>query len=209
MPSGGDGRGPDDDAARAAIARAFAETIRLHEKVAALDPDPILAAAELIVGAFGRGAKVLAFGNGGSAADAQHFAAELVGRYLRDRRGLSALALSSDPSVVTALANDFGYGRVFARQVEAIGRLGDVAVGLSTSGRSANVVAGLEAARRLGIATIALTGGDGGRVGQVAEVHINVPDPSTPRVQEVHRTLLHVICDLVETRVAGGSGGNS
>jgi len=200
--AGGDGHGPDDAAARRLIARTFAETVRLHEKVAALDPEPILAAVELILGAFGRGAKVLAFGNGGSAADAQHFAAEFVERYLRDRRGLSALALSSDPSVVTAIANDSGYARVFARQVEAIGRIGDVAVGISTSGRSANVVAGLESARRLGIATIALTGRDGGEVGRVAEVHINVPDDSTPRVQEVHRTILHVICDLVEARVA-------
>jgi phosphoheptose isomerase len=198
----GDGRGPGDADARRVIARTFAETVRLHERVAELDPDPILAAVELILGAFGRGAKVLAFGNGGSAADAQHFAAEFVGRYLRERRGLSALALSSDPSVVTAIANDYGFDRVFARQVEAIGRMGDVAVGISTSGRSANVAAGLEAARRLGLATIALTGGDGGRVGRAAEVHINVPDASTPRVQEVHRTLLHVICELVEARVA-------
>lgn len=198
----GDGRGPGDADARRIIARTFAETIRLHEKMAALDPEPVLAAVELILGAFGRGAKVLAFGNGGSAADAQHFAAEFVERYLRDRRGLAAVALSSDPSVVTAVANDSGYARVFARQVEALGRMGDVVVGISTSGRSANVVAGLESARRLGIAAIALTGGDGGPVGRAAEVHINVPDESTPRVQEVHRTLLHVICDLVEARVA-------
>lgn len=189
---------------RTTVARVLAEAIRLHEAMAALDAEPVLAAAELILGALGRGGKVLAFGNGGSAADAQHFAAELVGRYQADRRGLAAVALSSDAAVVTAVANDLGYDRVFARQIEALGRLGDVAVGISTSGTSPNVVAGLEAALAGGLATVALTAGDGGRIARLAHAPIVVPAAATPRVQEVHRTLLHAICELIEERIAGG-----
>jgi len=140
----------------------------------------------------------LAFGNGGSAADAQHVAAELVGRYLRERRGLAAIALSTDTSVLTSVGNDYSFDRVFARQIEALGQSGDVALGISTSGRSPNVVAAFETARSQGLRTIAVTGGDGGTVGGRVDIHINVPSTSTPRVQEVHRTLLHVICELVE-----------
>ena len=197
-----DGDGRDGLGGRETVARVLAESIRLHQATAALDPEPVLAAAELILGALGRGGKVLAFGNGGSAADAQHFAAELVGRYRADRRGLAAIALSADTSAVTAIANDFGFDRVFARQIEALGRVGDVAVGITTSGRSANVVAGLEAALARGIATGALTGGDGGRVAELAHAPIVVPGTVTARIQEVHRTLLHAICKLVEERIA-------
>jgi D-sedoheptulose 7-phosphate isomerase len=145
------------------------------------------------------GGQVLVFGNGGSAADAQHFAAELVGRYEagRERRARPALALSSDPSVVTALANDLGFTEVFARQVEAFGRPGDVALGLTTSGASKNVLVGLETARRLGLRTIALTGRAAGLT-IPADIHVAVPAERTPRVQEVHGTLLHVLCELIE-----------
>jgi len=159
---------------------------------------PVTNAAAAIVETLRRGGRLLAFGNGGSAADAQHVAAELVGRYLRERRGLAAIALSTDTSVLTSVGNDYSFDRVFARQIEALGQSGDVALGISTSGRSPNVVAAFETARSQGLRTIAVTGGDGGTVGGRVDIHINVPSTSTPRVQEVHRTLLHVICELVE-----------
>jgi len=200
MPAGERPGGPAE-AVRATIARAFAETIRLHERVAAMDPAPLLAAADLLLSAFERGGKLLAFGNGGSAADAQHLVTELVARYTRVRRALPAVTLTADASLMTAVANDFGYEQVFARQVAALGRPGDVAVGITTSGRSANVLRGLEAARAGGLSTVALTGGDGGPAAALADVHVNVPDPSTPRVQEVHRTLLHVLCELIEQKL--------
>ena len=176
----------------------LADTIALHERVKRSDPQPVLAAAAAIVEALGRGGKLLLFGNGGSAADAQHMAAELVGRFQATRAALSAIALTTDTSVLTSVANDEAFASVFARQIEALGREGDVALGISTSGRSPNVVSALDAARTRGLRTIALTGRDGGAVGRAAEIHVNVPSDSTARVQEVHRTLLHVICDLVE-----------
>ncbi len=189
---------------RDTIARVFAETIRLHERVKALDPAPLAAAVEAIAAALARGGKVLAFGNGGSAADAQHLATELVVQFSGARRALAAVSLSADTSVLTAIGNDLGFERVFARQIEALGCPDDVAFGISTSGRSVNVLRALETARAAGLTTIALTGGDGGAIGRAADVHVNVPDASTPRVQEVHRTLLHIICELVEQRVAPG-----
>ena len=180
------------------LAAALADTIALHERVKASDPRPLVDAVAAIVNALERGGKVLVFGNGGSASDAQHFAAELVGRFERERRALAAIALTTDTSVLTGVANDYAFDRVFARQIEALGRAGDVAFAISTSGASSNVVAGLEAARANRIDTIALTGCDGGAVGRAAAIHVNVASNSTPRVQEVHRTLLHVICELVE-----------
>lgn len=180
------------------VRETLADTIALHEQVRRADSSAIVAAVAAIVGSFRRGGKVLVFGNGGSAADAQHVAAELVGRFLRERAAMAAVALTTDTSVLTSLANDYAFDRVFARQIEALGRDGDVAFGISTSGASMNVVAGLDAARARGLRTIALTGRDGGAVGRAAEIHVNVASDSTPRVQEVHRTLLHVICDLVE-----------
>ena len=159
-------------------------------------------AARAIIDSLRQDGRLLTFGNGGSAADAQHVAAELVGRFLRERRGLAAVALTTDTSVLTSIGNDDAFERVFARQIEALGQSGDVALGISTSGRSPNVIAGFETARARGLRTIALTGGDGGAIGQLVDIYINVPSTSTPRVQEVHRTLLHVICDLVERAFA-------
>ena len=176
----------------------IAETIALHEAVSRSAARPVAAAAAAIVATLGRGGTLLVFGNGGSAADAQHVAAELVGRFERPRRALAAVALTADTSVLTAIGNDDGFERVFARQVEALGRPGDVALGITTSGASPNVVSALETAKARGLQTIALTGRDGGRAGAVADIHVNVPARSTPRAQEVHRTLLHVICDIVE-----------
>ena len=188
-----------DQGRRAHVVEVLHATAAMHVTTAGTCVDEVVAAADLLIRSLTAGGRVLVFGNGGSAADAQHFVAELVGRYEagRVRRALPAVALSSDPSVVTALANDTGFTQVFARQVEAFGRPGDVALGLTTSGTSANVVAGLEAARRLGLGTIALTGRATG-VALPADVHVAVPADRTPRAQEVHGTLLHVLCELIE-----------
>ena len=147
------------------------------------------------------GGRVLSFGNGGSAADAQHLAAELVGPFRRERQGLSAIALSTDPSVVTGLGNDLGFDAVFRRQVEAHGRPGDVALGITTSGRSPNVLEGLRAARDRGLVTVGLTGsGGGGLVGLVHHL-VDVPHTDTARIQEVHVMVVHVLCQVVEEAV--------
>jgi len=186
------------DERRAAIDRILAETIRVHEALRAADPEPLLRAIDAVAGALNSGQAVLVFGNGGSAADAQHFAAELVGRFERERRAAPVLALTTDTSALTAIGNDYGFEHVFVRQIEAFGAPGDVAIALTTSGQSPNVLAGLEAARARGLTTIALTGRDGGEAGRMADIHLHVPHESTARVQEAHRTLLHVICALVE-----------
>ena len=186
------------DPSRTLIDEILTQTIRLHERLRAQDPELILAAAGAITNALRRGGKVLIFGNGGSAADAQHVAAELMGRFRRERRALPAVALTTDTSILTSIGNDYSYEVVFARQVEGLGRPGDIALGISTSGRSPNVVAAFKKAKAAGLITIALTGRDGGPVGEAADIHLNVPDDSTARVQEVHRTILHIVCELVE-----------
>lgn len=178
--------------------RIFGEVTAAHERFAAINLDGVVGAATAISQALWAGGKLLAFGNGGSAADAQHVVAELVGRFEGERRALAAVALTTDPSTLTAVANDYGFELVFARQVEALGREGDVALGISTSGRSPNVLAGLRAAKGTGLTTIALTGSDGGPIGAAADIHINVAETSAARVQEVHRTILHVLASLVE-----------
>ncbi|MGE5198849.1 MAG: SIS domain-containing protein [Rhodospirillaceae bacterium] len=179
------------------VAETLAEASRLHG-AAVSAAVPAAAAAEAMVAALRSGGRILACGNGGSAADAQHFAAELVGRFERERGALAAIALTTDTSIVTAVANDYDFARIFARQVEALGRPGDVLLGISTSGASANVLAAFERAKAGGLTTVALTGRDGGAVGAAADVHVNVPADSTARVQEVHRTLLHAMCALIE-----------
>ena len=191
---------PGSDLADATLS----EAIALHERVRAAGLEATTAAAAAIAASLRQGGKVLVFGNGGSAADAQHMATELVGRFNRERRGYAVLALTADGCVTTSVSNDYGYERVFERQIEALGKPGDVAVGITTSGTSANVVRALEAARGLKLTTIALTGRDGGKAGQTADLHINVPSDATPRVQEVHMTLLHIICDLVERELSAG-----
>ncbi len=177
---------------------AFAATIALHDRVRR-NLGPALMAAHIMDEALAAGRKVLVFGNGGSAADAQHLAAELVGRFMRERAALPAIALTADSAILTSIANDYSYKQVFARQIEALGQAGDVALGISTSGESPNVSAALQIARKRGLKTVALTGRDGGSVGAAAEIHVNVPDQNTARVQEVHRTLLHVMCELIES----------
>jgi D-sedoheptulose 7-phosphate isomerase len=147
------------------------------------------------------GGKVLTFGNGGSAADAQHFAGELVGRFLKERPAMAAVALTTDPSVITAIGNDMGYDAVFRRQVEALGRPGDVAVGISTSGRSPNVVDALRVAKERGMLTVGMTGGGGGRLGGLVHFLIDVPHHATPRIQEVHGMVVHVLCEIIEDAI--------
>jgi D-sedoheptulose 7-phosphate isomerase len=177
-------------------------SIAAHERFAEYGLDSVVAAADAIAAGLAVGRKVIAFGNGGSASDAQHLAAELVGRFEGERRSLPAVALTADSNIVTAIANDYGYERVFSRQIEGLGVPGDIAFGISTSGRSANVETGLAVAKQRGLLTLALTGCDGGRMGSAADIHVNIRETSTPRIQEVHRTVLHTICSLVDRRIA-------
>lgn len=186
----------------AEIRRLAAESRNLKDRFFAESTGGLLEAGRRVAACLRAGGKVLVFGNGGSAADAQHFAGELVGRYLRDRPGLPALALTTDASVVTAVANDIGYEAVFRRQVEAHGRRGDVAVGISTSGNSPNVVEALRAAREAGLVTVALTGEGGGRMAALADQLIAVPSRDTPRIQEVHTMVVHILCAIVEEDAA-------
>ena len=182
----------------AAIDRIYAETIRLHDAVRRASQADVLRVVDLLAAAFRHGRRVLVFGNGGSASDAQHFAAEFVGRFQKERRAVAAIALTTDTSILTAIGNDYAFDRVFARQIEGLGESGDVAIGITTSGGSKNVLKAFTVAKERGLTTVAVTGCDGGEAGRIADVHLNVPDRSTARVQEVHRTLLHVICELVE-----------
>ena len=165
----------------------------------------IAAVAEALVNALQQGQKVLLFGNGGSAADAQHIAAEFVGRFAIERAALPALALSVNTSCVTAIGNDYGFDRVFERQIEAFGKTGDVAVGISTSGNSANVLLGLAKAGEMGMTTVALAGALGGKMKDLADHCICAPSDQTPRIQECHILIGHVIAELVEKAIVHGS----
>ncbi len=180
--------------------RGFAEL--LADRKGQLDapryPEQVAAIVAALVRAFRDGNKVLWFGNGGSAADAQHLAAEFSGRFLRERKGLPSEALTVNTSAVTAISNDFGYEQLFARMVEALAKPGDVVVGITTSGTSKNVVRGLEAAKAVGATTIAFSGNGGGPVAELADVALVGPDGYSAIVQEVHITMGHIICDLVE-----------
>ena len=180
------------------IRAAIQESVEVKTRLLA-ETNPTLAPiAAAMAEAFRNGGKVVLFGNGGSAADAQHVAAELVNRFLMERKPLPAVALTTDTSILTAMANDLGFDCVFARQVEALVRPGDVVVGLSTSGNSENVLQGLRAARECGATTVGLTGRDGGRLKDVADICFCAPSDNTPRIQEVHITVLHAICEAVE-----------
>ena len=182
----------------ARVQDAVAEAISLKKHFFDEQAEAVVAAARMLAQVFKKGGKVLIFGNGGSAADAQHLAAEFVNRFLVERPPLAALALTTDTSILTAVANDYDFREVFAKQVRALGRRGDAALGISTSGKSPNVVAGLKAARELGLKTLALSGGDGGPVAASADLALVVPSRQTPRIQEVHITMGHVLCDLVD-----------
>jgi D-sedoheptulose 7-phosphate isomerase len=169
------------------------------------DADAVVAAAGAIVDAYRGGGKLLVFGNGGSAADAQHIAAEFVGRFLRERDPLPAIALSVNSSAVTAIGNDYGFDQVFARQLRAHARPGDVALAISTSGGSPNVVEALRAARSSGLATIGLTGGDGGAMRELCDHCLVVPATETPRIQEGHLLVFHLLCEIVESTLFPGA----
>ena len=181
----------------------FAEASAVHAATAERSARTILAAAEAMRDALARGAKIVVFGNGGSAADSQHFAAELVGRFRVARQALSAVALTTDTSVITSIANDFTYEQVFVRQIQALGRAGDVAFAISTSGRSRNVLDALAEARRRQLTTIGLVGSHTDGVAAVADIVMSVPAENTARAQEAHRTVLHALCELIEDDLAG------
>ena len=181
--------------------------LRAHcEVIALIERDLTLRIAEtvtLLAGAFRAGNKLLVMGNGGSAADAQHLAAEIVGRFKMERRALPAMALTTDSSILTAVGNDYGFDAVFTRQVEALAAPGDVVLGISTSGTSRNVSAALEVARERGCRTIGLLGRDGGTIAGVVDLPLVVPSCETPRIQEGHITIIHIICDLLEQELFG------
>jgi len=169
----------------------------------------IVNVAEHIITALQQGNKVLTCGNGGSAADAQHFAAELVGRYRRQRSSWAAVALTVDSSVLTSLSNDYGFEQVFARQVQALGRPGDILVAISTSGSSKNVLAAVEMASSLGVRTVGLTGEGKSKLGEMVDHHLPIPSANTAFIQQAHIAVLHVFCELVEERLTGETLNNS
>ncbi|HIJ95096.1 MAG TPA: D-sedoheptulose 7-phosphate isomerase [Desulfuromonadales bacterium] len=177
-----------------------------REMISAIEREMTPQIAELVslmIGTFKKGGKLLVMGNGGSAADAQHFVAEIVGRFKMERPGLPAVALSTDTSILTAIGNDYGFEKVFRRQVEALAASGDLVIGISTSGNSPNVQSALELAREKGCHTVALLGKDGGTIKRVCDLALIVPCYDTPRVQEGHITIIHIVCDLLEKSLFG------
>ena len=173
----------------------------LKIQIAEKSSGKIKEAAELLIRVLKRGGKVLLCGNGGSSADCQHIAAEMVGQYKFDREGLSAIALTTDTSILTSVGNDYGFDKIFSRQVEALGKPGDVLIGISTSGRSKNILEAMCKAKEMELKTIALVGGEESPLAQFSNVIISVPSTDTPRIQEGHITIAHILCDLVEREV--------
>lgn len=161
----------------------------------------LISIVDAIVDAFHEGNKLMIFGNGGSAADAQHIAAEFVNRFMIERPPLPAMALTTDTSVITSIGNDYSYDQIFLKQIKALGKEGDIAWGISTSGNSPNVLKALKAAKSMGIKTIGLTGKDGGKMAKMVDFHLNVESDSTARIQETHITISHVICELVDIKL--------
>ncbi|MSU07578.1 SIS domain-containing protein [Veillonellaceae bacterium WCA-693-APC-5D-A] len=166
--------------------------------------DKVLAAAEVMTDAIKSGHKILLAGNGGSAADAQHFAGEIVGRFLVEREALPAISLCVDPSVMTCIGNDYGYNEVFARQLAGVGNEGDVFIGISTSGNSANIYRAMEIAKKKKIKTAGLLGRDGGKIKEIAGISLIVPSDSTPRIQEIHGFTVHLLCEIIERNIFAG-----
>ncbi len=180
------------------------ESAELKLRFAKESVSDIAEATKIIKKALKSGGKVLIFGNGGSAADAQHIASEFVNRFSKDRKAYSAIALTTNTSVLTSIGNDSSFNNIFARQVEALGRKGDVAWAISTSGKSKNVVSALEVARSLGLKTILLTGSAAGAIGDSVDCLVKIPSKSTPRIQELHITVAHIICELIEEKLSSG-----
>ncbi|HEX2197381.1 MAG TPA: phosphoheptose isomerase [Burkholderiales bacterium] len=196
-----------DAALRMRVTAQFAESAQLKIDASQALAEPVARAGVLLAEALRAGGKVLSCGNGGSAADAQHFAAELVNRFERERAPLAAVALTTDTSTLTSIANDYAYEQVFAKQVRAIGRRGDVLLAISTSGNSANVIEAMRAAGELGMRVVAMTGNGGGRMGAMLtaqDLQICVPHKRTARIQEVHLLVLHCLCDGIDFHLCGG-----
>ena len=189
------------------VAEHFNESIQTKQQAAQVLAEPTAQAAELLFNTLANDGKFLICGNGGSAADAQHFAAEMTGRFEKERMELAAIALTTDTSALTAIGNDYGFDHIFSKQVRALGRTGDVLVGISTSGNSGNVIEAIHAAHQNGMKIIALTGRDGGKIAQMlkeGDVLLNVPYPRTARIQEVHILLIHAMCDCIDTMLTEG-----
>jgi len=179
------------------IENEFAEHLKVAQNICSI-AGQVEIAAKLCIDCLKNGGKILIFGNGGSAADAQHIAAELVGRYKTERQGLAAIALTTDSSALTAIGNDYGYDQIFNRQVEALANKGDVVIGISTGGSSSNVIRGLQAAKELDCKLIGFSGRDGGEMNALCDVNLVIPSEDTPRIQEIHIVIGHTICHLVD-----------
>ena len=183
------------------IVKIFKESIRVKEAFVNENLSKLVNIVEAVTAALKAGSKILIFGNGGSAADAQHLAAEFINRFVIERPPLPAIALTTDTSVITSIGNDYDFSEIFSKQIRAIGQPGDVAWGISTSGNSPNVLKALEVAKKMGLVTIAFTGKDGGPIAKIADLSINVSSSVTARIQEVHITAGHAICDLVDIKL--------
>ena len=189
------------------VRQLFAESIETKMKAAEVLPDAILAAGQCMVECLLNGGKILSCGNGGSAGDAQHFSSELLNRFERERPALPAMALTTDASTVTSIANDYSYNELFSKQIRALGNQGDVLLAISTSGNSANVVQAIQAAHDRGMKVVSLTGRDGGKMASLAapgDVEVRVPAQSTARIQEVHLLVIHALCDHIDQQLFGG-----
>lgn len=196
----------DDRDQIARVKHNFEASIKTKQLAMETLPEPIVLAADMICASLGKGGKVLSCGNGGSAGDAQHFSSEMLNRYNLVRRGLAAVALTTDSSTLTSIANDYDYSRVFSRQVEALGNEGDVLLAISTSGNSANVLEAVKTAQAQGLGIVALSGHGGGKLSELVHndrmIEIRVASDSTARIQEVHLLVIHCICDLIDTHYA-------
>lgn len=183
-----------------AIEDILKESVQVKEAAFGDNRDKIITTVKVMTSAFKKNRKVILFGNGGSAADSQHIAAEFIGRFQKERKALPAIALTTDTSILTALGNDYGFDIVFARQIEGLAQKGDIAFGISTSGNSENVIQGIKKAKRIGLKTISLTGCDGGKLAKLTDISLIVPSRKTARIQESHICIAHAICELVESQ---------
>jgi D-sedoheptulose 7-phosphate isomerase len=178
------------------------ESILVKENILKTQIDTIAKITELVISCLKHQNKVIIFGNGGSAADSQHITAEFIGRFQRDRKSLPAIALTTNTSILTAVANDYGYKEIFSKQIEGLAQEGDLVIGISTSGNAKNVIVGINKAKEIGLKTIALTGCDGGELSKIADLSLIVPSNVTARIQESHITIGHIICELVEKHLS-------
>ncbi|HBR14684.1 MAG TPA: D-sedoheptulose 7-phosphate isomerase [Candidatus Omnitrophica bacterium] len=181
-----------------AVERIFQESIHVKQESLTANLEKIVLVSQEIIKIFEAKGKILFFGNGGSAADSQHIAAELIGRFQKERRALAAVALTTDTSILTSLGNDYTFDIIFSRQIEGLGQRGDMAFGISTSGNSKNVIEGIKQAKRMGLKTVSLTGRDGGQLAKLSDISLIVPSRSTARIQEAHLCIEHILCELVE-----------